>query len=331
MKVSVCITTYNHEKYIAQAIDSILMQKTNFDYEIIIGEDDSQDRTRDIVISYKEKYPNKIKLFLNSRENVIYIDGKPTGRWNFVNNLKNAEGEYIALLEGDDFWTDPLKIQKQVTFLDANPEFVMCFHNVLVKYEDNRVEPWPHIPERNGSYTLEDLLGGNFIPTGSVLLRNGLVKEFPAWFLKTPLGDWPLFVIAAKSGKIRYINEISGVYRVHRNGVWSSRSRLDILRSTIKTADCIELILTQPQRRRLETSVLAWFLEAITILKHKNNHLEASECIKALISRYGWVRLVKKWTIPYLFYLVSAGYFPQIYTIKRRLLDYRSSRQSISD
>ena len=120
-KISVCITTYNHEKFISQALDSVLMQKTDFDFEVLVGEDDSPDNTRDIVKKYARRYPDKLRLFLNDRKNVIYINGRPTGRWNFINNIRHAKGEYIALLDGDDCWTDPNKLQVQVDFLENNP------------------------------------------------------------------------------------------------------------------------------------------------------------------------------------------------------------------
>jgi glycosyltransferase involved in cell wall biosynthesis len=125
IRVSVCITTYNHEEFIAQAIESVLMQQTPFEYEILIGEDQSSDNTRDIVLSYKEKYPNKIVIFLHDYpQDYVRING----RKNFVNNLQNARGEYIALLDGDDYWTDPLKLAKQAAFLDNHPDYSTVFH-----------------------------------------------------------------------------------------------------------------------------------------------------------------------------------------------------------
>ena len=124
--VSVCITTYNQEKYIAKSIESCLQQETDFNYEILVGEDDSSDGTRHICRDYSEKYPDKIRLFLNERKSVIYIDGRPTGRWNFRNLLNKSKGEYIAFCEGDDFWTDAEKLQKQVDYLHQNLILVLC-------------------------------------------------------------------------------------------------------------------------------------------------------------------------------------------------------------
>lgn len=224
MKVSVCITTYNHEKYIAQAIESVLMQSTNFDCEIIIGEDDSADNTRQIVKEYKSKYPNKIRLFLNDRKNVIYIDGQPTGRRNFVNNLKNAKGEYIALLEGDDYWTDPYKLQKQVNFLEANPDFSMCFHDALIM-ENNKLTKKRFLTALDKSvFDTEATLNpfGSFAPTASILFRNNLIIPFPDWYYSCVFGDRMIFTMLSKYGKIKYQDFPGAVRRIHPGGISSS-------------------------------------------------------------------------------------------------------------
>lgn len=240
MKVSVCITTYNHAKYITQAVESVLMQQTDFDFEIIIGEDDSADNTREIVKKYKERYPEKIRLFLNNRENVIYIDGRPTGRWNFMNNITNAKGDYIAILDGDDYWTDPLKLQRQVEFLDANPDCAMCFHDVKIIYEDKRDHAITAPPVRKERYTLEDILRGNFIYACSVMFRRGLFGEFPDWFYKAAMADWPLHILNAQHGDIGHLEEIMGVYRVHEDGIWSGAMTSFRVRNTIATYKLID-------------------------------------------------------------------------------------------
>lgn len=136
--VSVCFLTYNHEKFVAQALDSVMMQEMDFDYEIILGEDESQDGTREICIEYARQYPDRIRLFLRSRKDVIYINGRPTSRFNFIENWKAARGKYVAMLEGDDYWTDPLKLQKQADYLDNNPDCTLSFHNALIFNEKSR-------------------------------------------------------------------------------------------------------------------------------------------------------------------------------------------------
>jgi glycosyltransferase involved in cell wall biosynthesis len=235
MKVSVCITTYNHGNYISQALESVLIQKTDFDFEIIIGEDDSNDGTREIVKKYKEQYPYKVRLFLNDRKNVIYINGRPTGRWNFMNNLRNARGDYIALLDGDDYWTSPDKLQKQADFLDSHPDYAMCFHDVRVILEDeSQFIGIAMPPGQKKTYTLEHLLKGNFMHTCSVMFRRGLFNEFPEWFHLAPLADWPLHLLNAQHGDIGYITGVMGTYRVHSGGIWSSEKRIQQLKKAIE-------------------------------------------------------------------------------------------------
>ena len=284
-KVSVCITTYNQEKFISQALDSVLMQKTDFDFEVLIGEDDSLDGTREIVKEYARRYSGKIRLFLNDRKNVIYINRRPTGRWNFINNIKNARGEYIALLDGDDFWIDPCKLQKQVDFLTINPSYSTCIHNVNVVYEDLPTAPHPHFgqqatgphtyPEPNQTSTLMNLMYGNFIPTPSVIFRSGIFNQFPPWFYRCSMGDWPLHVLNSRfGGPIGYLDEIMAVYRVHDKGIWSSVDAIENLLKSISSGTYIKRVLSAKYRKKLERTIVQWHKKIIKlILKEKKFRL----------------------------------------------------------
>ena len=237
-KVSVVVTTYNHEKYIAQCLDGILMQQTSFPFEIILGEDESTDGTRELCQDYAKKHPDKIKLFLRSRNDVIKINGKATGRFNFIENLKACTGKYIALCEGDDYWTDPLKLQKQVDFLEANSEYGMCFHKVEVfNQEENKFEQDCITRPVLETTTINELAKGNFMHTPSVMLRNDF--EIPKWFTKSPIGDWTLYMIAIKDKKIKKIDETMAVYRVHNKGIWSLKSNQQREKSTLKSIQLI--------------------------------------------------------------------------------------------
>lgn len=219
MKVSVRMITYNHEKFIAQAVDSVLMQETDFAYELVIGEDCSTDRTRDIVKEYQRKHPDKIRLLLPERNLGARENSKQTTR--------ACRAEYMALLEGDDYWTSPHKLQKQVDFLDSHPECAYCFHPVLWVYDDNLRESHVEPQNRKPIYRLRDLLEFCFIPTGSTVFRRGLVEEPPDWYYSLAMGDWPRFVLYAQHGDIGCIDEVMGVYRVHGNGMWSGKGPLE--------------------------------------------------------------------------------------------------------
>ena len=217
--LSVCFITYNHEKFVAQALEGVLMQKTNFDFEIVIGEDFSTDRTRDIVIEYASKHPAKIKLALDNK-NV-------GGHINFIRTLNACRGEFIALIDGDDYWTTPYKLQKQVDLLSKRPDCVISFHNVLEIFEDNSRPPFHYCSSsQKETSTLEDLLRANFMATCSVVFRNNLFENYPEWYLnlKLKMGDWPFHILNAQYGNICYINEVMGVHRIHKGGTWHSKS-----------------------------------------------------------------------------------------------------------
>ncbi|GGC02399.1 glycosyltransferase family 2 protein [Dyadobacter sediminis] len=227
MKVSVCVPAYNHEKYIAQMLDGALMQQTRFPFEIVIGDDASTDATPAIIQKYMQENPGRIRAFLHSENQGPKEPREFAGRNNVLQLLKACKGEYVAMCEGDDYWTDPLKLQKQVNFMDANPDFAMCHHNVTVIYEDGSA---PHLfnnPEQKLISTIEDILEDKwFMATASWLYRNYfLINDFADWHAKAAAGDWAVAIQLAANGKIRYLPEVMGVYRKHSAGLSNVHSR----------------------------------------------------------------------------------------------------------
>lgn len=222
--VSVCVQTYRHASFIEQCLNSILSQKTNFPFEIILGEDESDDGTREICERFAAQYSDKIRLFLRSRKDVIKIGGKESGRFNFKENLKASDGKYVALCEGDDYWTDDLKLQKQVDFLESHPDYSVCFHRVqILKGEDLLDDYITRVP--SATTTLTDIAKGNYIHTPTCMFRNTL--KFPDWFDEILAGDFALHILNAQKGKLYCIDEVMAVYRVHSGGIWSTRSDED--------------------------------------------------------------------------------------------------------
>jgi glycosyltransferase involved in cell wall biosynthesis len=216
MKLSIHVITYNDEKNITRALDSALEQEFPYDYEIVIGDDCSTDRTREILIDFRDRYPDRIRLNLHEQN---FGD---SGKSNFVTTLKACRGEYVAMLPGDDYWITKDKLKKQVDFLDANPEFAACFHNVIREHETaaeaTRLE-CP--PDQKEVLELPDLLERNHIPTCSVVFRNNLFGEIPDWFYKGFSGDWFIHILNAQHGKIRYFDEVMAIYRITSEGAWS--------------------------------------------------------------------------------------------------------------
>lgn len=224
MIVTVSLITYQHAAFIAQAIDSVLAQVTNFEWELLIGEDGSTDGTREIVQDYAARYPGRIRVFLNDRSNVIKINGRPTGRWNYLNNLRNARGKYVALLDGDDFWTDPHKLQKQVDLMEAHPEYALCGSDAVIwQGEQREIFSEVYIRETKPSYDLNDLLSGRFVPpTCTALFRRELL-EFPSMFMTVMAGDMPTFIVCSRNGgKFGFLPDRTAVYRVHAGGIYTS-------------------------------------------------------------------------------------------------------------
>ncbi len=212
MKVSVCVITYNHEKFIVETIESILNQQTKFDYELVIGEDCSTDRTRAICLQYKEKFPDKIQLILQNENQGMMR--------NMIQTILSCHGKYIAFCEGDDYWIDPLKLQKQVDFLETNSDYVLCFHNALIQNENNSDSKlFIHSHLKRSTFFGADILKEWLIPSASVVFRNGLIKSFPSFLEQGTHGDLALFLMHAEYGKIKYLDEAMSVYRRHSTGV----------------------------------------------------------------------------------------------------------------
>lgn len=212
IKVSILCLTYNHGKYIKQTLDSFLMQKTDFNFEILINDDASSDGTVEILREYQKKHPGIIKP-LFQKENQ-YSKGLRNFMPRFLFPI--STGEYFALCEGDDYWTDPLKLQKQVDFLDTHNEYSLCFHPVKVVYENNERET-SVFPERTTEFSVKKLLEDNFIQTNSVMYRK---QKYEDMELDVVPGDWYLHLYHAQYGKIGFINEPMAVYRRHTEGIW---------------------------------------------------------------------------------------------------------------
>lgn len=210
-KVDVLMMAYQHEEFIAQAIESILAQQTNFAFRLIIGEDQSPDKTGQICQEYAAKYPNQIHLVQREKNVGPYV--------NFVEIYELCEAPYIAMCEGDDYWTDIHKLQKQIDFLDQNPTYGICFHKSIELNDqgDEKItnEGTPDTQD------IKDLVEkGWFMRTASYVYRNHLFNEFPEWFYKVKATDYTLHIMLAKGGaKIKFIDEVMSVYRIHGGGI----------------------------------------------------------------------------------------------------------------
>ncbi|MGQ7945254.1 glycosyltransferase [Flavobacterium sp. WC2509] len=218
-KLSCHIITYNQKDYISKCIDGVLMQKVNFSMEIVIGDDKSTDGTREILMEYVNKYPDLIKLNLRDARGEGIL-----GKQNFISTLEMCEGEYISLCDGDDYWTDPSKLQKQVDFLEANPDYVMCTHVAEEKNEvTNSSSFFPSI-NQNTTKQIEDYIINNLTATCSLMFKIEYLKPIPKWFKKIHFGDLGLMLLIfyRSNKKMMVLKDSMSVYRVNSGSIHGS-------------------------------------------------------------------------------------------------------------
>ena len=215
VKVSVLCITYNHEKYIRQCLDSILSQQTNFEYEVIIHDDASTDNTVNIINEYRSK-DSRVKLIAQTKNQ--YQQGVRGMFMKFL--LPLVKSKYIAICEGDDYFNDNLKLQRQADFLDAHPDHSICFHPVNVVTENStHKRVFPSMNQVEKGINFETLLKCNFIQTNSVMYRRiGYAELSQANFMPS---DWYLHIYHARVGKIGFLEKAMASYRRHSAGVWS--------------------------------------------------------------------------------------------------------------
>lgn len=227
--LSICCITYNHEKFISEAIDSFLMQKTSFPFKIIIGEDCSTDNTLNIINEYKNRYPSLIQ--------VITSDSNVGMQKNFARTFNACSSTYIALCEGDDYWTDIHKLQKQVDFLENNSDFIICCHRSETFDQSSQaiISSYPNIKQEK-DMMIDDLFNTNTANTCTFVYRNINIK-IPDFFKKLKLGDWPLHMLHAEHGKIKYFPDKMATYRVHDSGIWTSTDRIKRLSAAIEVLE----------------------------------------------------------------------------------------------
>ena len=237
--VSVCIQTYQHKDYIKQCLDGVLMQKTNFPFEILLGEDQSIDGTKEICIEYAKKHPTKIRLFLHRRENNIKINKTPTGRFNFLYNLYQAIGKYIAFCEGDDYWTDPYKLQKQVDFLEANPDYGMCFTRFKTfnqntnEFQKDGNSKYFDSKAKYIDFNFDIFSEGWHVGTQTLLFERQLLDLSVVNKYKY-FRDVHLFTELIKQKKGACLNFFGAVYRIQDNGIYNSMNHHDKTRIAAK-------------------------------------------------------------------------------------------------
>jgi glycosyltransferase involved in cell wall biosynthesis len=268
--------TYKHEEFIAQALDGILKQRTDFDFDVVVGEDFSPDGTKDVLQQYANKYPKKVK--------VLYRDKNLGMMGNLIDTISHCHGKYIAFCEGDDFWTDPRKLQIQVDFLEKNPDYALCGHDVKClkgkkKYRNNQQSVKTNADLK---YLLRR---GNYMPTLSVVYRNFAdMIPFLEKFRDAPFGDYLMRICNAEHGRIHYMKKKMAVYRAHSGGVWSN---MTLEQGFFKNLHFLEMIYDRcPEYQAdLKIQLIRW-LESVIRVKELT-HLSGDHELNRIMGKMG--------------------------------------------
>jgi len=224
--------TYNHEKYISQAIDGVLMQKATFRYQIVLGEDCSTDNTRKIVLKYAQQNPDKFKLILHNK-NVGAIA-------NQIAVLNSCTGKYIAMCEGDDYWTDPYKLQRQVDFLEKNKDFVLVSHPSYVYYE-NQAKPLEIYHKiKKDVLRKKDIISAYEIQIASVMFRREVFDQIDKSGIRV---EHSLYILLSQYGKIKVLPDVMSVYRIHDNGASATSTPPKAYRAQIEWINNLKRIM----------------------------------------------------------------------------------------
>ncbi len=222
--ITVIVMTYNQKDYIRESLDSILRQKTNVDFNILIHDDCSSDGTSEIIDEYKKQYPDKIEV-IHQKDRTYPVVGFNGMLYTYV--VPKIESDYIAYCDGDDYWTDDEKIQKQYDFMVSHPEYSMCFHSAYQLRPNNDMSSKWFIKDE-GDIDMSDIISerpGVCVATSSIFLKSEVFKDFSDWRKKYPVEDVPMYITAAMQGKIHRLKDIMCVYRQFAVGSWSAQNK----------------------------------------------------------------------------------------------------------
>lgn len=296
--ISVLVMTYNHRAYIRQALDSVLAQQHRYRWEVIVSEDCSTDGTTEIVLDYAARHPDLIRPILspqNIRSNEVVARG-----------IRAARGRYVALLDGDDYWLEPTKLQQQVEFLDAQPDYTVCFHNATVVDDRSEVVGRLWNDEQQRACTaLVDLTRGNYLATSTVMYRRAAVPEIPNWYYEFfPITDWPLHILFAEHGLVGYLSSVMAAYRFHQEGCFSPQTPLRKLQANAEFYERMQRFARPATRQLLLSGQFQYFGEWAEEYLRQGNSEMAHACLQWARHGQPWrswpacrkyVQLVLKW------------------------------------
>jgi glycosyltransferase involved in cell wall biosynthesis len=270
--VSVIVLSYNHKQYISECLDSLVSQHCDVSFEVLVGDDCSTDGTREIIDKYQLDYPEIVKP--------IYPTNNLGPNSNYLNCFKHCNGKYIAFCEGDDYWVDPEKLQKQVDFLEANPNYGgVCTNNT---WYDQKLNRFQNFIQEESEITFEDLVFKNSINSQTILFEKSLVQNRIDWISKLKIGDWAVSLIITNQKPYYRLKDITAVYRVHDGGIHSLSSSEHKLKNSLKLIQFARthLQLSEQRRTLLKKSELE-LLKRLIALNSKSTADYRSQYFKA--------------------------------------------------
>jgi glycosyltransferase involved in cell wall biosynthesis len=294
-KISVLMMTYNHAALIRKAVDSALMQEGPFRLQLVIGDDCSRDGAADILADYAQKHPNVIKYLLGEKNIGPNL--------NFLRIYHECDGDYLALLEGDDYWLTRDKLAKQLAFLSEHPEYAGCGHRVY--HVDDREQVLGVFPATNETrHDFAALARRNPFGTCSLLYRR-TIAELPEWMKVVPCGDWPLHLLHARHGPLGMLPDILGAYRIHANGAWSALTAVNKLQKTLTMFEHVIGDFTGAEREALVQSQRAHGLDLAYALSEVGQRSEAKDRFQRVCNQPGakalpWTQRMIVWLGVYL-------------------------------
>jgi glycosyltransferase involved in cell wall biosynthesis len=253
--VSAALITFQHRRYLAAALDGVLAQQTDFPFEVVIGDDCSTDGAVDLLRDYQRRHPDKIKLLLAQRNLGAYTG---TGRLNLIQVLDACRGKYVALLECDDCWTDPTKLQRQIDLMEQDATIALCHHRVQILDERQNASRLSHYPFHSPRVTLAEVLRrtSNMFYTGSIVFRTAAFPGLPEQFFKLQLADWPLILLLLQSGDAVLVDRDMGLYRQHAGGHWTNKQRAWQNWQLLRMAKVLQRYFAPREQRQFE--FLVW-------------------------------------------------------------------------
>jgi glycosyltransferase involved in cell wall biosynthesis len=308
-KVSVCMITFQHAEFLRQSLESVLAQKTDFDFEVVLADDCSTDGTDRIALEFQQKFPQRMRVLL-ARENL----GRHTkgGHINLLRALQACRGEYVAILEGDDYWMDPEKLAIQVGYMDQHPDCAVTTHNMNILSPDGSQEiSRPHVTQT--VYNLEETLEHFIVPTASIMIRRTLLPlPFSAWAYELPglAGYLVYHAMMVSGGHMKFFPRVMGVYRMHPGGVHSHLTNLRQNQNGLRGRDLLRRNMFPKSRalarliRRFATNVF---------MNHMMNR--SYDEARAVAQRYLWQSACY---CPKDLYLCLSAYLPFLFDLALR-------------